>query len=264
MAGSARLVGSLIMVQWKSRSVTSSRRYYFSVADGSSHPVPQVFRSKQLRFLDAHPLTKCIGIDPWPYGPHRITSTLQLQMTGLLLRNHRHDLCTRTTCPRMVSWEWEQMCNPVLGQFMAFFVGPSYPVSFWPNKGSVHIFSTETQKPPKTAIRIRVIGPFAAVLWQHDCPLRSRHRPRWRPPCSFNVLRLLFGDFIIDPKISAFLVLKSFDAFYLHVVHTFPSSLPKKMLSYEILPKCLGNQLIMEHPENLRNIPIDSPKRQRI
>lgn len=102
----------------------------------------------------------------------------------------------------------EQMCNPVLGQFMAFFVGPSYPVSFWPNKGSVHIFSTETQKPPKTAIRIRVIGPFAAVLWQHDCPLRSRHRPRWRPPCSFNVLRLLFGDFIIDPKISVFLVLK--------------------------------------------------------
>jgi hypothetical protein len=166
--------------------------------------------------------------------------------------------------PRMVSWEWEQMCNPVLGQFMAFFVGPSYPVSFWPNKGSVHIFSTETQKPPKTAIRIRVIGPFAAVLWQHDCPLRSRHRPRWRPPCSFNVLRLLFGDFIIDPKISAFLVLKSFDAFYLHVVHAFPSSLPKKMLSYEILPKCLGNQLIMEHPENLRNIRIDSPKRQRI
>ena len=136
------------MVTRKSRSVTSSRRYYFSVADGSSHPVPQVFTSKQLRFLDVHPLTKSIGIDPWPYGPHRITSTLQLQMTGLLLRNHRHDLCTRTTCPRMVSWEREQMCNPV--QFMAFFVGPSYPVLFWPNK-KLWICSYLFNRNPKTS-----------------------------------------------------------------------------------------------------------------
>lgn len=117
--------------------------------------------------------------------------------------------------------------------------------------GSVHIFSTETQKLPKTAIRIRVIGPFAAVLWQHDCPLRSPHRPRWRPPCSFNVLRLLFGDFIIDPKNPSLFglekpwcLLSSCCAYVSEL-----ASEKKCCASYEILPKCLGNQLIMEHPE---------------